>query len=220
MSKTAETEISPAAKETLGVLITSLADNKAAMGRRYGEWAVSAPTLESGVAAAAMAQDELGHARSTYPLLKQLGQTLDDADGMDRGGALPLLSEPLPDWETFIAVNLVLDRMLTAFVEAARDSEFVQLAQRARKILQEERSHEIHADAWARRLAASNDRDAFSTAVGLVWEQAAGWPGDDGDYALLVSEGIVTGSPGELRETVRVAVSGAVAQTALTLTLK
>ena len=32
-----------------------------------------APTLESAVAAAAMAQDELGHARSTYPVLKALG---------------------------------------------------------------------------------------------------------------------------------------------------
>ena len=54
-------------------VISSLADNKAALGRRYGEWAVSAPTLESAVAAAAMAQDELGHARSTYPVLKALG---------------------------------------------------------------------------------------------------------------------------------------------------
>ena len=46
-------------------LVASLADNKSALGRRYAEWAVSAPTLESAVAAAAMAQDELGHARST-----------------------------------------------------------------------------------------------------------------------------------------------------------
>ena len=54
-------------------LVGSLADNKAALGRRYAEWAISAPTLESAVAAAAMAQDELGHARSTYPVLKALG---------------------------------------------------------------------------------------------------------------------------------------------------
>ena len=51
-------------------LVGSLADNKAALGPRYADWAVSAPTLESAVAAAAMAQDELGHARSTYPVLK------------------------------------------------------------------------------------------------------------------------------------------------------
>ena len=56
-----------AATATMISLIGSLADNKGALGRRYGEWAVSAPTIESAVAAAAMAQDELGHARSTYP---------------------------------------------------------------------------------------------------------------------------------------------------------
>ena len=54
-------------------LVGSLADNKAALARRYAEWGVSAPTLESAVAAAAMAQDEMGHARSTYPVLKALG---------------------------------------------------------------------------------------------------------------------------------------------------
>ena len=61
------------ATATMISLIGSLADNKSALGRRYGEWAVSAPTIESAVAAAAMAQDELGHARSTYPVLAKLG---------------------------------------------------------------------------------------------------------------------------------------------------
>src|SRR6185436_5414880 len=77
-----------AATETMTSLIASLADNKAALGRRYGEWAVSAPTLESAVAAAAMAQDELGHARSTYPVLKALGTETDEVSGGDRHLAL------------------------------------------------------------------------------------------------------------------------------------
>ena len=61
------------ATSTMAALISSYADNKGALGRRYGEWAVSAPTVEAAVAAAAMAQDELGHARSTYPVLDKLG---------------------------------------------------------------------------------------------------------------------------------------------------
>src|SRR4029079_5939210 len=55
------------AAATMVALISSYADNKGALGRRYGEWAVSAPTVEAAVAAAAMAQDELGHARDTDP---------------------------------------------------------------------------------------------------------------------------------------------------------
>ena len=55
-----------AAQACMASLVGSLADNKAALGRRYAEWAISAPTLESAVAAAAMAQDELGHAPVSY----------------------------------------------------------------------------------------------------------------------------------------------------------
>jgi len=43
--------------EVLYGLISRLADNKYFLGRRYAEWCSSAPTLESSVAAAAMAQD-------------------------------------------------------------------------------------------------------------------------------------------------------------------
>ncbi len=73
-----------AATATMISLIGSLADNKSALGRRYGEWAVSAPTIESAVAAAAMAQDELGHGRSTYPVLAKLGVQRED-EGLDAG---------------------------------------------------------------------------------------------------------------------------------------
>ena len=137
---------------TMTVLVASLADNKAALGRRYAEWAVSAPTLESAVAAAAMAQDELGHARSTYPVLKALGAEPEE-HGVEGGPRrLALLDDELPDWTSFIAANLLVDGVLATFVSACVDSSVVPMAQRARKILQEEGSHRVHAEAWARRL--------------------------------------------------------------------
>jgi ring-1,2-phenylacetyl-CoA epoxidase subunit PaaC len=220
MSDTAELDLGPSARQGLEELIGSLADNKAAMGRRYGEWAVSAPTLESAVAAAAMAQDELGHARSTYPLLKQLGIETDDEDRMDAGGSVALLAQPLPDWETFIAVNLVLDGMFTALVKAAEDSTFVPLAQRARKILQEERSHQVHAAAWTRRLAHDEGRrDAFAAAVQASWADASAWAGDDERYAAMVEDGVVSGSPGELRSAVRATVADALEGTPMEVRL-
>src|ERR1700744_6413373 len=91
-----------AARDAMISFVGSLADNKAALGRRYGEWAVSAPTLESAVAAAAMAQDELGHARSTYPVLKALGVEAGDEGLEGRGNRLALLDSELPDWTAFI----------------------------------------------------------------------------------------------------------------------
>src|SRR6185312_7992643 len=90
---------------TMVGLISSYADNKGALGRRYGEWAVSGPTVEAAVAAAAMAQDELGHARSTYPVLDKLGHPREE-DGLDTPDALPMLRDELPDWASMIAANL------------------------------------------------------------------------------------------------------------------
>jgi hypothetical protein len=204
MTDTAATvEIGTTEREALGRLIGSLADNKAALGRRYGEWAVSAPTLESAVAAAAMAQDELGHARATYPLLKQLGVTVrEDEDRLELGDCLPLLADELPSWTTFVAVNLVVDGMLTAFVRAAQDSAYVPLAQRARKILQEEGSHAVHAGAWARRLARDEaHREEFATELRRAWEQASTWPDDPG-FPALTDGGYVAASPDSLRDAV------------------
>jgi ring-1,2-phenylacetyl-CoA epoxidase subunit PaaC len=203
MTEAATVDIGTAEREALGRLIGSLADNKAALGRRYGEWAVSAPTLESAVAAAAMAQDELGHARATYPLLKQLGVAVrEDEERLELGDCLPLLADELPSWPTFVAVNLVIDGMLTAFVRASQDSAFVPLAQRARKILQEEGSHAVHARAWARRLARDDaHREEFAAELRRAWEQASTWPDDPG-FAALTAGGYVIGTPDSLREDV------------------
>ena len=164
-------------------LVGSLADNKAALGRRYAEWAVSAPTLESAVAAAAMAQDELGHSRSTYPVLKQLGVDVgDERFGGDR--RLALLDDELPDWNAFIAANLLVDGVLTTFVAACVDSSLAPMAQRAKKILQEEGSHRVHGEAWAKRLCRGDQRDAFVARLQETWEHAGRWIGPDDDAGV------------------------------------
>jgi 1,2-phenylacetyl-CoA epoxidase catalytic subunit len=187
-------------------LIGSYADNKSALGRRYGEWAVSAPTIESAVAAAAMAQDELGHARSTYPVLAKLGVSRDDS-GLDAGDPLPVISSELPDWASFIAANLVVDGVLTTFVAGARDSSIEPLAQRARKILQEEGAHRVHAEAWARRIGrvGGPDLELLVRRIDEMWASAARWPGPDDDpgYREAMSAGMVASSPSEIRGQVR-----------------
>jgi 1,2-phenylacetyl-CoA epoxidase catalytic subunit len=198
----------PAAVACMASLVGSLADNKGALARRYAEWGVSAPTLESAVAAAAMAQDEMGHARSTYPVLKALGG--DDAghEGLEgRGNRLLLLDGELPDWSALIAANLLIDGILTTFVAACVDSTLVPMAQRARKILQEERSHRVHAEAWGRRLARAGERerDGFVCRLHQTWEHAGRWGGPPGDagYEAAIAAGLVATGPAAQREQVR-----------------
>jgi len=194
------------AQACMASLVGSLADNKAALGRRYAEWAISAPTLESAVAAAAMAQDELGHARATYPVLKALGvEAMDDSHSA--GDPLALLDHELPDWTALIAANLLVDGVLTTFVAACADSSIAPLAQRARKILQEEGSHRVHAEAWAKRLCRSGhaERTALPSRVEETWEHAGRWAGPAGDpgYAAALELAMVSEGPAAQRERVR-----------------
>jgi len=213
---TAEAPVDAAARACMVSLIASLADNKAALGRRYAEWAVSAPTLESAVAAAAMAQDELGHARSTYPVLKALGAEA----GEDGGNRLALLDGELDDWTAFIAANLLVDGVLTTFVAACADSSVVQMAQRARKILQEEGSHRVHGEAWARRLC-REQRDLLVRRLQETWEQAGRWigPADDAAYGAALEAGMVDRGPAEQREQVRAWLVALLADEGVTITL-
>jgi 1,2-phenylacetyl-CoA epoxidase catalytic subunit len=203
-------------------LVGSLADNKAALGRRYAEWAVSAPTLESAVAAAAMAQDELGHSRSTYPVLKALGvEVAADDDGFGGDRRLALLDDELPDWNAFIAANLLIDGVLTTFVAACVDSSVEQMAKRAKKILQEEGSHRVHGEAWAKRLVRGPQRDAFVARLLLTWEEAGRWIGPDEDpaYAAALEAGEVKQTPAHQRELMRRWLTGILAAEGVELAL-
>jgi phenylacetate-CoA oxygenase PaaI subunit len=205
MSTTTASSEQSAATATMGSLILSLADNKAALGRRYGEWAVSAPTLESAVAAAAMAQDELGHARSTYPVLKALGLETDEEKGGNHH--LAILDDELPDWASFVAANIVIDGVLTTFVAACVGSSLAPMAARANKILQEEGAHKIHAEAWTRRLCRSGEkqRSVLIARLQETWEEAARWlgPTDDPGFAAALEAGMIKRDPAAQREQVR-----------------
>jgi phenylacetate-CoA oxygenase PaaI subunit len=212
-----------AASATMISLIGSLADNKSALGRRYGEWAVSAPTIESAVAAAAMAQDELGHARATYPVLAKLGVTRDE-DGLDAGRPLHAIERELPDWASFVAANLVVDGILTTFVASAGRSSIEPLAQRARKILQEEGSHKLHAEAWARRIgrAGGEDLALLLRRIDEMWSQAARWPGPEEHpgYLEAIERGMVSEGPAAVRGRVRDWLTGVLSAQGVELTLE
>ena len=145
--------------------------------------------------------------RSTYPVLKALGVEAGDEGLEGRGHRLALLDGELPDWMAFIAANVLIDGVLTTFVAACVDSSVTQMAQRARKILQEEGSHRVHAEAWARRLSRAGDAQRAALVARLLetWEHAGRWTGPDDDpgTAAALELGMFHRSPAAQREQVR-----------------
>jgi len=163
----------------LASLIAGLADNKLFLGRRYAEWCTAAPTLESAVAAAAMAQDEIGHARSFYPLLRDMAGESSETEPETRTAFTnaAFLHQSFEGWTDFVAANFLFDTALSVLLEAATRSSSNPLAQRARRILEEEPLHWLHGEGWTRRLAGKGDvvRRRLMESFGEVWPQSLDW---------------------------------------------
>ncbi len=190
----------------LFAVLSSLADNKQAIGRRYAYWSNGAPALEAAVAAAAMTQDELGHARTLYPLLEDFAQAEPlQVEPMTRTlhYHLAFLDNDFQGWSDFVATNFLLDNALTTFFEAAQDSSYEPLRLRARKVVQEERIHAIHGEGWVRRLAKAGGavRAVLVASLNHLWDETLCWFGPDDDPAMqrLYQEGVIDATPAELR---------------------
>jgi phenylacetate-CoA oxygenase PaaI subunit len=201
------TDFSPKTQAVLLNLLLQLADNKYMLGRRYAEWTNSAPLLEAAVAAAAMTQDELGHARSIYPLFR----TFPDAPPVlkkeqDRDNLLNIafLDASFKHWTEFVAAVFLFDQALSVVFEAARDSIFEPLKQRAGKILQEERFHAMYGVTWLRSLSqkGTKARQEMEAAIQRAWPEVICWLGQPGEkhqqYAL--DEGLIGDTIDTLRQ--------------------
>jgi ring-1,2-phenylacetyl-CoA epoxidase subunit PaaC len=186
-------------------LILVLADTKRLLGYRYAEWMLGAPELETGIACASMAQDEWGHARLLYALLKEFG---DDVDRLEhaRDAAdyrnLELLDETPASWPEVVVLQAFADEALSVQLAALRESSYTALRQRVGKLLDEEVFHAAHGRAWCRRRAESSEaaRDALREAVRRALPPLLAWFGPDSERARALHEGGVVGAlPSALR---------------------
>ena len=202
-------ELAPNTAAALLMLGLALADTKHRLGQRLSEWVNGAPALEAAVGASAMTQDELGHARSLFAMLRDFPGAppeLRIENDLERSIYFnpSLLEAPWGSWLEVIASNVLLDQALTVVFEAAGNSRFAPLSQRAAKVLQEERFHRIFGEGWLARLAATGGqtRERLQVALDRMWPVAAAWfgPPDDPAVASLVREGILSASGGEMRD--------------------
>ncbi len=145
-------------REALEVLLRRLADDEFVLAERYTEWQVRAPTLESDLALANIAQDELGHARLWYDVLMDLGyeqkELLYERDPETfRHSTLVEVPFEEGDWADPILRSYLYDVAEDLRLEALEDSTHPKIADRVGKIQSEEGYHLEHARNWMERLA-------------------------------------------------------------------
>jgi ring-1,2-phenylacetyl-CoA epoxidase subunit PaaC len=201
-------ELPDDARDALRSLILSLADSKRVLGLRYSDRMLGAPTLEAGIAASSMAQDEWGHARLTYAMLGDFG---DDPKALEHERQAaeyrshPALDQGFGSWSDFIACMLLVDTALAAQYGALVDSRYAPVQNRVQKMLDEERFHFQYAAGWARRIAGVAElRGEFAASLQRYLAPALQWLGDDNAPAArrLSEEGLVTADGSTLRDRV------------------
>ncbi len=192
-------------RDDLAALLLSLADNKRLLGMRYAEWLLGAPTLEAGIACSAMAQDEWGHSRILYAMLKDFGENPGHLEH-EREAAeylnCELLDDPPGNWTGLVALNSLLDTALSVQVESLKDSRFEPLHYKVRKVLEEERFHFEHGRGWLARMGQTpNGRAALEEALAPAWQSCLRWFGapEGGLIARLYAAGVSDAGPEELR---------------------
>jgi len=198
-------ELPDDARAALRSLILALADSKRVLGLRYSDRMLGAPTLEAGIAASSMAQDEWGHARLTYALLGDFG---DDPKALEHERPAaeyrthPALDAGFGSWADFIACILLVDTSLVTQYGALVESRYTPAHNRVQKMLDEERFHFQYAAGWVRRMAAVPEvRGELAASLARYLPQALQWLGDDEGPAIrrLVDEGLVSAGPSDLR---------------------
>lgn len=194
-------DVPQALHEPLGALLLSLADNKRLLGMRYSEWILGAPTLEAGIACSAMAQDEWGHGRILYAMLKDFGRdpgALEHEREAEEYLTIEVLDASPEEWPRLLALNALVDSAIAVQCASLSESRYSPLHYKMGKLLDEERFHFEHARGWTARLAGTAaGRSSLADAYGAALAPCLRWFGrTDGDiWAALVDEQVIDGDP-------------------------
>lgn len=184
-------------------LILTLADTKRMLGIRYSDWLLGAPSIEAGIAASGMAQDEWGHARLLYALLKDLGedpQPIEYDRAPEAYANCDALDAPADDWADLVALMAVVDTALTVLLQAFAEGSYEPAAGRAGKMIAEEEFHGDMASAWLRRLgsAAPEARARIAEACAARLPRTLAWMAADDAAAGRLADAGVLPSPQEI----------------------
>jgi ring-1,2-phenylacetyl-CoA epoxidase subunit PaaC len=185
-----------AVREALRRHVLTLADSKRLLGLRYSDWLLGAPSIEAGIAASGMAQDEWGHARLLYAMLKDLGSEPREVEHERPASAyasVDALDGPCEDWADVVAAIVVVDGAASVALESFAEGVWPAARSRIPKMLGEEAFHRDLGLAWLRRLGGGTDeaRERMRAAVQSLLPLTLAWLGPNDEAAdLLAGEGL------------------------------
>ena len=195
-------------RDALKRLILTLADSKRLMGIRYSDWLLGSPSIETGIATSSMAQDEWGHARLLYAMLKELDLdpvTVEHDRAPGEYASVGALDEEMPDWAALVASICLVDVGITTVLESFATGSFEPARGRVPKMLAEEEFHVSLGAAWYKRLARSEGdaRRLLEDATRSMLPEVLAWVGADDEAARTLVDLDVVGAGAELEAAYR-----------------
>ena len=189
-------DLEDAERKALTRLILTLADSKRLMGIRYSDWVLGAPTVETGIAASSMAQDEWGHARLLYAMLKDCDLdpgVVEHERAAEAYASVDALDEPFADWAAVVAGMVLVDGAISVALRAFAEGRCEAARTRVPKMLAEEAFHASLGAAWFRRLSEAGGEalQRLRQATDSMLPSVLAWLGvDDEVQGSLMAEGL------------------------------
>ena len=178
-------------------LLYRLADDDLILGHRQSEWTGIGPILEEDIAFSSMAQDEIGHAQAYYVILNELfGEAHPDALAFGRKSedfrCCQLVEFPIGDYAFSLMRHALYDLAESVRLESLTKSSFRPLAELAKKLLREERYHQMHATIWVKQLGLSTPdaNQRLQAALDFAYPYALALFEPTAQDAAIVAEGL------------------------------
>ena len=189
-------------------LILTLADSKRMMGIRYSDWLLGAPSIEAGIAISSMAQDEWGHARLLYAMLKDVGLEplkIEHERSAEEYTSVGALDGVFEDWAGIVAAMTVVDEAISVALLGFSRGSYEAARTRVPKMLAEEEFHASLAKAWYRRIAGSSSeaRSLLRDSTKELLPPVLAWLGADDEAAKAMVTAGVTESSQSMTEVYR-----------------
>jgi len=199
-------DLSDREQDAVESLLFRLADDEFVAAERYTYWQVRAPTLESDLALANIAQDEYGHARLWYDLLQDFGYTESELifeREPERFRHATLVELPFEEgnWADAVVRTYLYDVAEDRRLEALSESSYPRITDRIDKIVSEEEYHLDHAESWLERLADDEDgQKRLQSAVDRLFPHALTLFEPTEEEEAIVDLGLRTAPLDELAE--------------------
>jgi len=145
----------------LGAVLAALADAKHDLGRRYASWVGRAPSIEANIAVAGMAQEEEGHAMALEGVLPgDAGRPAVRKEQLVHWHTWPQAAAEPPGaagepWPEALARMVANEASTGAALAVLAEIDLPRIADRVRKMIQEEQFHRAFGHESLRAIAAA-----------------------------------------------------------------